>query len=378
MSTRFAGVEAESCEIGARVAIGARSRIVAREVVLGDGVVIDDDVTIVCDRLEVEAGARIGAGARIVSPDIRIGTRARIGGSLEVELHQELRLGAQADIGRGVRMTGQAVVAGDHLWLTDAVVIGGGGARGPRSQLTIGHRSAVMDRCFINVSEAVDIGDDTALSIGVTLLTHSLWQPILTGGTSVFAPTRIGSRNILYVNAIVAPGVTTGDDVTVAAGALVLQDVPDGAVAVGNPARIVKSVPPVPRELDQTRKDSLVREVLRTYAEALPVKGVTVNETADPNVLDAVFDGERTVIRYLAGDGGGDADITVGFRPADGRSGRVHFDLAACTMSGETTRLAEDLRDHLRRRTIRIFTDRPFQPLPPASIARLRQRLQPR
>ena len=37
--------------------------------------------------------------------------------------------------------------------------------------------------------------------------------------------------------------------------------------------------------------------------------------------------------------------------------------------------LAEDLRDHLRRRTIRIFTDRPFQPLPPANIARLRARL---
>jgi len=45
-------------------------------------------------------------------------------------------------------------------------------------------------------------------------------------------------------------------------------------------------------------------------------------------------------------------------------------------MTGTASAVAEDLRDFLRRRTIRIYTDRPFQALPPAAIARLRSQLE--
>jgi hypothetical protein len=44
-------------------------------------------------------------------------------------------------------------------------------------------------------------------------------------------------------------------------------------------------------------------------------------------------------------------------------------------MDGDATPLAEDLRDFLRRRTIRIYTDHPFQALPLANLARLAARL---
>jgi hypothetical protein len=235
----------------------------------------------------------------------------------------------------------------------------------------------MMDRCFINVSEPVSIGHDTALSNGVTVLTHSLWHPALLGGTVVFAPTTIGARNILYVNAVIAPGVTTGDDVTIAAGALVLQDVPDGSTAVGNPARIVKATPAVPRDLDEPRKDQLIREVLRTYAETLPVKGVEVAPDSEPDALRLTFEGQPMIIRYLPATmaSGELADITLAFGDGGRSRGPCHFDLAASTMTGQPSPIAEDLRDHLRRRTVRIFTDRPFRPLPPANIARLRARL---
>jgi hypothetical protein len=44
-------------------------------------------------------------------------------------------------------------------------------------------------------------------------------------------------------------------------------------------------------------------------------------------------------------------------------------------MEGEPTALAEDLRDFLRRRSIRVFTDQPFRSLPLANTARLKARL---
>lgn len=49
----------------------------------------------------------------------------------------------------------------------------------------------------------------------------------------------IGNRVYLGAGSIILGPVTIGDDAVIGAGAVVLQDVPAGAVAVGNPARIV-------------------------------------------------------------------------------------------------------------------------------------------
>jgi acetyltransferase-like isoleucine patch superfamily enzyme len=44
-------------------------------------------------------------------------------------------------------------------------------------------------------------------------------------------------------NATILPGVEIGEDSLVAAGAVVVEDVPPGTVVAGNPARVIKSVP---------------------------------------------------------------------------------------------------------------------------------------
>jgi hypothetical protein len=236
-----------------------------------------------------------------------------------------------------------------------------------------------MERSFINIAEPVDIGDETALSNGSVVLTHAMWQPILDGGTAQFAAVRIGRQVIVYVNAVIAPGVTIGDHVTVAAGALVVQDVPTGSMAIGNPARVLKSTPSFPRSLTAARRDALVREILREYADGLAAKGASVSRPSADTLVVALNDSED-LIRYVAPDATGAAaerpaiSVAVGAVP-EGAKGRVHLDLEARTMNGEATPLAEDLRDFLRRRSIRVFTDEPFRSLPLANAARLKARL---
>ncbi len=42
----------------------------------------------------------------------------------------------------------------------------------------------------------------------------------------------------------VLPGVTIGDNVVIGAGSVVTRDIPSNSVAVGNPARVIKKLPP--------------------------------------------------------------------------------------------------------------------------------------
>jgi acetyltransferase-like isoleucine patch superfamily enzyme len=48
-------------------------------------------------------------------------------------------------------------------------------------------------------------------------------------------------RNVwIGVNVTILPGVTIGENAVVGAGTVVTKDVPDNAVVVGNPARVIR------------------------------------------------------------------------------------------------------------------------------------------
>ncbi|MBB9021295.1 hypothetical protein FSH75_011075, partial [Escherichia coli] len=64
-----------------------------------------------------------------------------------------------------------------------------------------------------------------------------LMKTLLTSGcTNQRGAGQIGGR------AVINPGVTIGDNVVVASGAVVTKDVPDNVVVGGNPARIIKKL----------------------------------------------------------------------------------------------------------------------------------------
>jgi acetyltransferase-like isoleucine patch superfamily enzyme len=54
-------------------------------------------------------------------------------------------------------------------------------------------------------------------------------------------------------NVTLLPGVVVGENALVGAGAVVVRDVPPGAVVVGNPARIVRQVSELPYSPVQSR-----------------------------------------------------------------------------------------------------------------------------
>ena len=52
----------------------------------------------------------------------------------------------------------------------------------------------------------------------------------------------IGDNVALGVNVTIIGGVTIGNNVTIGAGSVVVKDIPDNCVAVGNPCRVIKSI----------------------------------------------------------------------------------------------------------------------------------------
>lgn len=103
------------------------------------------------------------------------------------------------------------------------------------------HVSLVSD---VTLSGAVSIGDNTILSSHCTLLgeSHDYFAPdALPYGTSFIREPIVVESNVWMGRAvIVAPGVHVGEGAVLAAGAVVVHDVPRCAVVGGNPARILK------------------------------------------------------------------------------------------------------------------------------------------
>lgn len=56
------------------------------------------------------------------------------------------------------------------------------------------------------------------------------------------ANTRIGDQVFIGAGTIVLPGVLIGNNVVIGAGSVVTKDIPDNSVAMGNPARVIKSL----------------------------------------------------------------------------------------------------------------------------------------
>ena len=140
--------------------------------------------------------------------------------------------------------------SGHRAILTELLAAFGEGSElRPPFYCDYGYQTSIGARCFVNwglVSldvARVMISDDVQIGPNVQLLTatHPINPGLRLDKWEAAEPIVIMENVWLGGGVIVGPGVTIGQNTVVGAGAVVVRDLPPNVVAVGNPARVIRT-----------------------------------------------------------------------------------------------------------------------------------------
>lgn len=146
-----------------------------------------------------------------------------------------------------------SIVLGDRVYCRGVIRCGSRG----RGRISIGNNVYIGDDTIISTESCIEIGDFTLISHGVHIF-DTIGHPVdplmreldwcivtrqIVGQERppvASAAITIGKQVWIGFNSIIMKGVNIGDRAVVGAGSVVVDDVPSGAMVVGNPARILK------------------------------------------------------------------------------------------------------------------------------------------
>lgn len=163
--------------------------------------------------LSLEPGARLELGPGFA-------TERRVGNRIRVERDGLLRLGARAWLRSDYGMNYLTAHRGARLEVGDDALING---------------------AMLHAKQEIVIGDTFWLGFGARVLDADL-HDLDSATPKRVEPVRIGDRVWLGAHALVLRGVSIGDDVVVAAGAVVTSDLPSRCLAAGVPARPIREI----------------------------------------------------------------------------------------------------------------------------------------
>ena len=153
-----------------------------------------------------------------IAPDVKLGKNVRLHGFVNLygcEIGDDVKIGTFVEIQKGAKIGNRCKIS-SHTFICEGVTLEDG--------VFIGH----------NVTFTNDLYP-RATNDGGQLQTEADWKCI---------PTLVKRRAAIGSGATLLCGITIGEEAMIGAGSVVTKDVPAGAVVVGNPARIIKSVPP--------------------------------------------------------------------------------------------------------------------------------------
>lgn len=96
----------------------------------------------------------------------------------------------------------------------------------------------ILDMADVTIGNNVWIGP----GVGIFAVAHPMDAEGRYDGLGIALPIKIGNCVWIGGNSSICMGVTIGDNAIIGAGSVVTKDIPANAVAVGNPARVIKYI----------------------------------------------------------------------------------------------------------------------------------------
>lgn len=148
----------------------------------------------------------------VIFPEVHVGDGSRIGNF--VMIRSSTVIGEGCTIGSYVDIEGEVVI-GNHVSLQSGVYV---------------TRGVIIEDDVFCGPRVITMNDKRIVHRRPGLV----WER---AAPRILRAARVGGGSVLL------PGVTVGENAMVGAGSVVTRDVPDRAIVVGNPARVVGTVP---------------------------------------------------------------------------------------------------------------------------------------
>jgi acetyltransferase-like isoleucine patch superfamily enzyme len=315
-------------------------------------------------------GYRIGKGVKLAFGGIVVGEAVTLGDGVEIGLlamvmGRSITIGRFSSVGTMSYIACERIAIGEDARIREQVFVGG--PQLPESSFTLGNRTIILQMANINPTKPVTIGDDTGIGGHCLIFTHGAWLNALDGYPVTYEPVTLGKSVWLPWRVFVMPGTTIGDGSVIGANSLVQGTIPPFSLAVGTPAKVIRSAPDFPRMPSEAERAEMVAQMVAEFDRYVTYERATV----------VVRGAQRTYAMPARGSWGltwrrtsGDAIATVrgdtllsevALSESDRASLRANgvywLDLAGRTRSLGGSPLTEELASFLGRYGIRLPRD---------------------
>ena len=307
---------------------------------------------------------RFGFGSAVLGRDVEIADHVEIG-LLAVVIGRRIRIGRHSSIGTMSYVACERIEIGEDARIREQVYVGG--PQLPESAFLLGNRTIVLQMAFINPTKPVTIGDDTGIGGHCLIFTHGSWLNQLDGYPVNYEPVTLGSSVWLPWRVFVMPGSTIGDGSVIGANSLVSGTIPPRSLAVGSPAKVIRSAPDFPKPVSEAERARMIAEMLSEFDRYVAYHDAAIEDAGAGRRRYRTREGSWAAVLRRPGEplpslvSGetllSDVALTDGER-AHLRQRGVHWlDLRGKSRSASGSSLTEELAGFLGRYGIRLPRD---------------------
>ena len=305
-------------------------------------------------------GVVLGAGTAIVAPRIVLEDGVEIGAYSIVRCEEVFAAGEIAWLGESQRITCRRAFIGAGTWIAANVQVGGGGHRDPWATFVIGELGFMGGEAFVNVCRPVVIGREAFLTMRSVILTHNIGHSVLEGFENRFAGVVLEDGAQIGVGAVVYAGCRIGREAIVVSNSYVVNDVHEGTLVGGVPARTIGHASRTP---SRGRQVELGRRIVDELEEVLRLSGIDTGPLGEGlhgfEVTGAEGPGRVVFVETIAKGaavpaGDGETVVLTLDASGDAPTGCAVLDLVGRRVTGEGDVLLDSVREFCRKRGIRF------------------------